>query len=125
MKLFKGESLIVFDEVQLFPRARESIKQLVLDGRYHFIETGSLISLRRNVENILIPSEGRIINMYPMDFKEFLWASGDEMTADVIRENFNALKSFGDILQGRNEEIPDVSRRRRYAGGCKRASSDK
>ncbi len=98
VRLFKGESLIVFDEVQLFPRARESIKQLVLDARYHYMEAGSLISLRRNVENILIPSEERIINMYPMDFEEFLWASGDEMTADAIRENFNVLRSFGDVL---------------------------
>ncbi len=101
VRLFKGESLIVFDEVQLFPRARESIKQLVLDARYHYMETGSLISLRRNVENILIPSEERIINMYPMDFEEFLWASGDEMTADAIRENFNALRPFGDVLHRR------------------------
>lgn len=98
VRLFRGESLIVFDEVQLFPRARESIKQLVLDARYHYMETGSLISLRRNVENILIPSEERIINMYPMDFEEFLWASGDEMSADAIRENFNALRPFGDVL---------------------------
>lgn len=98
VKLFKGESLIVFDEVQRFPNARESIKQLVLDGRYHYIETGSLISLRHNVENILIPSEERIINMYPMDFEEFLWACSDDLTATAIRENFASLRPFGDSL---------------------------
>lgn len=96
VKLFKEESLIIFDEVQRFPLARESIKQLVLDGRYHYMETGSLISLRHNVENILIPSEERIINMYPMDFEEFLLASGDEVTAAAIRENFKILRPFGD-----------------------------
>lgn len=98
VKLFEGESLIIFDEVQRFPLARESIKQLVLDGRYHYMETGSLISLRHNVENILIPSEERIINMYPMDFEEFLLASGDEMTASAIRENFEQMKPFGDSV---------------------------
>ena len=96
VRLYEGESLIIFDEVQRFPTARESIKQLVLDGRYHFIETGSLISLRHNVENILIPSEERAINMYPMDFEEFLWACGDEITAERIRENFGSLRPFGD-----------------------------
>lgn len=98
IKLYKGESLIIFDEVQRFPPAREAIKQLVLDGRYHYMETGSLISLRHNVENILIPSEERIINMYPMDFEEFLWACGDEVTASAIKENFLSLRSFGDHM---------------------------
>lgn len=98
IKLYEGESLIVFDEIQQFPTARESIKQLVLDGRYHYIETGSLISLRHNVEKILIPSEERIINMYPMDFEEFLWAIGDDVTAGYIKENFKTEKPFGDAI---------------------------
>lgn len=98
VRLYKGESLIVFDEVQRFPTAREAVKQLVLDGRYHYMETGSLISLRHNVEDILIPSEERIIKMYPMDFEEFLWACGDEVTSDAVKENFLSLKPFGDHM---------------------------
>ena len=72
--LFERESLIIFDEVQLSPRARSAIKYLVADRRYDYIETGSLISIKKNVENILIPSEERHLYMYPMDFEEFLWA---------------------------------------------------
>lgn len=77
-KLYKNESLIIFDEVQLFPKARAAIKYLVVDGRYDFIETGSLMSIKKNVKDIVIPSEERHINMYPMDFEEFLWAMGNE-----------------------------------------------
>ena len=73
--LYERDTLIIFDEVQLFPRARSAIKYLVADGRYDYIETGSLISIKKNVENILIPSEERHLNMYPMDFEEFLWAN--------------------------------------------------
>ena len=68
----RGETLIVFDEVQRFPRAREAIKYLVKDGRFHYIETGSLISIKKNVENIVIPSEELKVQMFPMDFEEFL-----------------------------------------------------
>lgn len=74
--LYPHESLIIFDEVQLFPKAREAIKHLVKDGRYHFLETGSLISIKKNVESILIPSEEMRIPMYPMDYEEFSWATG-------------------------------------------------
>ena len=70
-------SVIIFDEVQLFPLARQAIKYLVADGRYDYIETGSLISIRQNVKNILIPSEEYKLKMFPMDFEEFLWAAGD------------------------------------------------
>lgn len=84
-KLYPRESLIIFDEVQFCPRARTAIKYLVADGRYDYIETGSLISIRRNTENILIPSEEETIYMYPMDFEEFLWANGDDMMMDFIR----------------------------------------
>ena len=85
-KLYERESLIIFDEVQLYPLARQSIKQLVADGRYDFIETGSLISLRQNVDKILIPSEEKSVNMYPMDFEEFLWAKGykDEVINEML-----------------------------------------
>lgn len=87
-RLIERKSLIIFDEVQLFPLARQSIKQLVADGRYDYIETGSLITLKQNVEKILIPSEEKSINMYPLDFEEFLWARGDTITADIIRDCF-------------------------------------
>lgn len=72
--LIENDSVIIFDEIQLFPKARQAIKYLVQDGRYHFIETGSLISIKKNVQNILIPSEEMRISMHPMDFEEFCWA---------------------------------------------------
>lgn len=97
-KLIKRKSLIIFDEVQLFPKARQSIKQLVNDGRYDFIETGSLISLIQNVQNILIPSEEKSINMYPMDFEEFLRAIGDEITPIYLRNSFNEKRSLGEVI---------------------------
>jgi hypothetical protein len=74
----QARSLIIFDEVQFCPRARAAIKHLVADHRYDYIETGSLISIKRNVKDIMIPSEEHAIEMYPMDFEEFLWAMGDE-----------------------------------------------
>lgn len=94
-RLIERKTLIVFDEVQLFPLARQAIKQLVADGRYDYIETGSLITLRQNVEKILIPSEERSINMYPLDFEEFLWARGDTVTADIIKDCFLNCKPLG------------------------------
>ena len=78
-RLTPGKSVIVFDEVQLCPRARAAIKYLVADGRYHYIETGSLISIKKNVRDIVIPSEEEAMPMYPMDFEEFLWAMGNDM----------------------------------------------
>lgn len=77
----KRQSVIIFDEVQEFPKARQAIKTLVEDKRYDYIETGSLISIRRRSENIIIPSEETRIEMYPMDYEEFRWALGDETTA--------------------------------------------
>ena len=74
VRLYEKESVIIFDEVQLFPRARQAIKYLVADGRYKYIETGSLLSIKKNTRDILIPSEEHKISMYPMDFEEFLWA---------------------------------------------------
>ncbi len=76
-RLYPRESLIVFDEIQRFPKARQAIKYLVADGRYDYIETGSLISIRENVENITLPSEERKIKMYPLDFEEFMMYMGD------------------------------------------------
>lgn len=86
--LYPRNSIIIFDEVQKFPRAREAIKHLVKDGRYDFIETGSLISIRENVKDILIPSEEQSITMYPMDFEEFAWAIGEEMIVKYIKDCF-------------------------------------
>ena len=85
-KLHEKDSLIIFDEVQRYPKAREAIKWLVEDGRYHYIETGSLVSIRKNVEGITIPSEEAHIDMFPMDFEEFLWAMGEEMLMPFIVE---------------------------------------
>ena len=85
VRLYPRESLIIFDEIQKFPRAREAIKYLVSDGRYDYIETGSLISIKENVHTITIPSEERKLKMYPVDFEEFLWAMGEELLAEHIR----------------------------------------
>ena len=87
-ELFKRESLIIFDEVQLFPKAREAIKYLVADGRYDYIETGSLISIKENVKDIVIPSEERHIKMHPMDFEEFCWALDEKTLIEYIRMCF-------------------------------------
>ena len=84
-KLYEKESVIIFDEVQLLPKARQAIKYLVADGRYKYIETGSLLSIKKNTKDILIPSEEHKISMYPMDFEEFLWAIGDEISIETIK----------------------------------------
>lgn len=86
VRLYERETLIIFDEVQKFPRAREATKYLVADGRYDYLVTGSLISIKENVENILIPSEEEKIKMHPLDFEEFLWAMGEELLAGHIRK---------------------------------------
>ena len=97
-KLYDRESLIIFDEVQLYPRARAAIKYLVADGRYDYIETGSLMSIKKNVKDILIPSEERHIKMFPMDFEEFLWAKGEDLIMPVIRDCFEKRKQLGQAL---------------------------
>lgn len=84
----EAKSLIVFDEVQFCPRARGAIKHLVADGRFDYIETGSLISIKNNVKNIMIPSEEHAIEMHPMDFEEFLWAMDDELMMPFIKQHF-------------------------------------
>ena len=85
-KLYRRESVVIFDEIQRFPKARQAVKYLVADGRFDYIETGSLISIRENVENITLPSEERKMAMYPMDFEEFAWALEEEVMADYIRK---------------------------------------
>lgn len=99
--LYRRESLIIFDEVQRYPEARELIKYLVADGRYDYLETGSLISLRMNVENIVIPSEEEHVEMFPMDFEEFLWAMGDETTVPFLRECYEELRPLGQAVHRR------------------------
>ena len=105
----KRGGLVIFDEIQFCPKARESIKYLVNDGRFDYIETGSLISIKENTENIQIPSEERKIGMYPMDFEEFLWAQNDLVTAEYIR---NSYKNNSPINEKIHKEI--MSRFRKY-----------
>lgn len=98
IRLYEKESVIIFDEVQLHPKARQAIKYLVADGRYKYIETGSLLSIKRNTKDILIPSEEHKLSMYPMDFEEFLWAIGDTVTADTIRILIKNRKAAGNAM---------------------------
>ena len=96
-RLTPRKSLIIFDEVQKCPRAREAIKALVQDHRFDYLETGSLISIKKNVESIVIPSEEDGIDMYPMDFEEFLWAMGNEVLMPYIQNQFEKCKPMGDF----------------------------
>ena len=98
VKLFERQSLIVFDEVQICPKARQAIKHLVADGRYDYIETGSLISIHKNVQNIVIPSEEQRVTMLPMDYEEFKWAIGDNVSMELLRDAFEKRTSLGDGL---------------------------
>lgn len=98
VKLYNRESLIILDEVQLCPRARAAIKFFVADGRFDYIETGSLMSIKKNVKDIVIPSEERHIKMYPMDFEEFLWARGEDAVIPLIKDCFNKRKAMGQAL---------------------------
>lgn len=117
-KLYNRESLIIFDEVQMYPKARAAIKYLVADGRYDYIETGSLMSIRKNVKDITIPSEERHIRMYPMDFEEFLWASGNEMLLGVIRDCFEKRKPMGQMM---HRKAMDHFRQYMIVGGMPQA----
>lgn len=96
INLYTRESVIIFDEVQLFPKARQAIKHLVADGRYDYIETGSLISIRKNTKDILIPSEEHRISMYPMDYEEFTWALGSSL--DPLRSFFDSGLQLGETV---------------------------
>jgi len=89
VRLYPKESIIIFDEIQQFPKARQAVKYLVADGRFDYIETGSLISIKENVKDIIIPSEERVLLMYPMDFEEFAWAMGEEPLIAYIRQCFD------------------------------------
>lgn len=101
VNLEKRKSVIIFDEVQKEPLARQAIKHLVKDGRYDYIETGSLLSIKRNVKDILIPSEETRIEMTPMDYEEFRWALGDKATIPMLRSTFDNKISLGDDVNRR------------------------
>ncbi len=118
IKLYERESVIIFDEVQMFPKARAAIKYLVADGRYDYIETGSLMSIRKNVKDITIPSEERHIRMYPMDFEEFLWAMDNEILMPVIRDMFEKKKPMGQML---HRKAMDYFRQYMIVGGMPQA----
>ena len=104
VRLVKGNALVVFDEVQQFPRAREAIKALVADGRFHYLETGSRVSVKKNTAGIVNPSEEIHCRMHPMDFEEFLWATGRETLMDAVLEFFAARKPLGTAVHRRAME---------------------
>lgn len=117
-RLIPRRSLIVFDEVQLFPRARSAIKYLVADGRFDYIETGSLMSIKKNVQDILIPSEEDAIDMHPMDFEEFCWAMGNESLMPLARECFDGRRPMGQAL---HRKAMDLFRQYLLVGGMPQA----
>lgn len=98
VKLYERESVIIFDEIQKSPETRQAIKYLVKDHRYDFIETGSLLSIKKNTKNIVIPSEETRLTMYPMDYEEFRWALGDTATIPLLGEAFKNRQSLGDAV---------------------------
>ena len=104
-RLYPRESVVIFDEVQKFPKAREAIKYLVADGRYDFIETGSLISIRESVEGIVIPSEEEKIKMYPLTFDEYLLASGEDVLVDYLRECYSTRTAPADAIHKRASHL--------------------
>ena len=97
-RLFPRKSVIIFDEVQNCPLARQAIRKLVKDGRYDYIETGSLLSIRKNVQNIRIPSEETRMTLFPMDYEEFRWALDDEFTIPMLKDVFDARASLSDAV---------------------------
>lgn len=98
VKLHERKSVIIFDEIQMCPQARQAIKYLVKDHRYDYIETGSLLSIKKNTQGIVIPSEETRITMYPMDYEEFHWALSDETTLPLLRDMFSRGRSLGDAV---------------------------
>ena len=119
VRLYEGDTLFIFDEVQEFPRARAAIKYLVEDGRYHFIETGSLMSIAENVTGIVIPSEEDSIKMYPLDFEEFLWATGRTEMVETIKSHRRDLVPFGAV----HRKITEAFREYMVVGGMPQAVS--
>ena len=118
VKLYERETLVIFDEVQLFPRARSAIKYLVADGRYDYLETGSLMSIKANTKDIVIPSEERHIKMFPLEFDEFLWALDNQLLMDFIRQCFQEHKPMGQAL---HRKAMDYFRQYLVVGGMPQA----
>lgn len=121
VSLHKRQSVVIFDEIQLQPLARQAIKYLVADGRYDYIETGSLLSIKKNTKGILIPSEETRIDMYPMDYEEFSWALGDETTIPLLHTMFVERKALGDKL---NRKLMRDFRLYMLVGGMPQAVND-
>ena len=120
VKLNPRDSLIIFDEVQLFPRARAALKYLVADGRYDYLETGSLMSIRKNVKDIVIPSEERPIYMYPMDFEEFLWALDNDTLMPLVKTCYEHKRELGQTM---HRKAMDYFRQYMIVGGMPQAVS--
>lgn len=118
VNLYERKTLFIFDEVQFFPRARAAIKYLVADGRYDFIETGSLLSISKNTQNILIPSEERHLKINPMDFEEFLLALGNESLLPVLKDSFEKKIPLGQAL---HRKAMDLFRLYLIVGGMPQA----
>ncbi len=118
VRLHERKSLIILDEIQLCPRARAAIKFLVADRRYDYIETGSLVSIKKNTQGIVLPSEERPIQMYPMDFEEFLWATGNDMLMDLIRKMYAERKPMGPAF---HRQAMDAFRLYMIVGGMPQA----
>ena len=118
VKLIERKSVIIFDEVQLYPKERSAIKYLVADGRYDYIETGSLVSIKENVRDILIPSEEQHIELYPLDFEEFLWALGNETLMEFIKKCFKEKNPMGDSM---HRKAMDYFRKYMIIGGMPQA----
>ena len=116
VELHERRSLIIFDEVQMCPAARGAIKYLVADGRFDYIETGSLLFIRQNVENIVLPSEEEVLELNPLDFEEFLWAMGQSQLADLIKSRFAALEPLPDAL---HRKAAGLLREYMLVGGCR------
>lgn len=112
------DTVIIFDEVQLCPEARQMIKHLVSDGRYDYIETGSLLSIKENVKNMVIPSEEDDLDLYPLDFEEFLWAMGNETAIPYLKECLDGLKPVGDDI---HRKMMGLFRKYMLVGGMPQA----
>lgn len=118
IKLYERDTLFIFDEIQFCPKARGAIKHLVADGRYDYIETGSLISIKKNVKDILIPSEEEMVKMNPMDFEEFLWAMGNDTLMDFIKDCLKNKRALG---QGLHRKAMDYFKEYLIIGGMPQA----
>lgn len=121
VKLYKHETLIIFDEVQLYPKAREAIKWFVADNRYDYIETGSLVSIRKNTKGIIVPSEECHLDMHSMDFEEFLWALGEDSLMPFVEDCFVKKQAVGAAL---HRKLMDYLRLYMIVGGMPQAVNE-